>query len=123
MSKFISSLTVLLALVLPASAFAEGAESPMGGGIEQLIFLGGFVLIFYFLMWRPQSKRAKEHKNLLSALEKGVEVVTSGGMVGKVTKVNDEFVIIKVADNVELPMQKQAIAAVLPKGTIKSIQE
>ncbi len=118
-----SKILLLLAAYLPVSAFAEGEAAPQGAGFEQLIFLGGFVLIFYFLMWRPQSKRAKEHKNLLSALEKGVEVVTSGGMVGKVTKVNDEFVIIKVAENVELPMQKQAIAAVLPKGTIKSIKE
>ncbi|MEY8204119.1 MAG: preprotein translocase subunit YajC [Bermanella sp.] len=123
MSKFISSLTLLLATILPASAFAEGAEAPAGGGIEQLIFLGGFVLIFYFLMWRPQSKRAKEHKNLLAELDKGVEVVTSGGMIGKVMKVSDEFVMLKISDSVELPMQKQAIAAVLPKGTIKSIKE
>jgi preprotein translocase subunit YajC len=123
MSKFISTLTVLLATIIPASAFAEDAAAPGGAGFEQLIFLGGFVLIFYFLMWRPQSKRAKEHKNLLSALDKGAEVVTSGGMVGKVVKVSDEFVILKVSENVELPMQKQAIAAVLPKGTIKSIKE
>ncbi len=123
MSKFISTLTVLLATVIPASAFAEDAPAPGGAGFEQLIFLGGFVLIFYFLMWRPQSKRAKEHKNLLAALDKGVEVVTSGGMVGKVVKVSDEFVMLKISENVELPMQKQAIAAVLPKGTIKSIKE
>lgn len=118
-----SKLTLLLAAFLPASAFAEGAAAPAGGGIEQLIFLGGFVLIFYFLLWRPQSKRAKEHKNLLASLEKGAEVVTSGGILGRVSKVNDEFAILKIADNVEIPVQKQAIAAVLPKGTIKSIQE
>ncbi len=116
-----SKLTLILAALFSSSAFAEGAPAA-GAGIEQLIFLGGFVLIFYFLLWRPQSKRAKEHKNLLSALEKGVEVVTSGGIVGKITKVTEEFAILKVGD-VELPIQKQAIAAVLPKGTIKSIQE
>ncbi len=116
-----SKLTLILAALFSSSAFAEDA-APGGAGIEQLIFLGGFVLIFYFLLWRPQSKRAKEHKSLLSALEKGVEVVTSGGIVGKITKVTDEFAILKVGD-VELPVQKAAIAAVLPKGTIKSIQE
>lgn len=118
-----SKLTLLLAVLFPASAFAEGDAVMGGGGIEQLIFLGGFVLIFYFLLWRPQSKRAKEHKNLLSSLEKGAEVVTSGGILGRVSKVTDEFAILKIADNVEIPVQKQAIAAVLPKGTIKSIQD
>lgn len=118
-----SKLTLLLAALLPSAAFAEGAPAPAGGGIEQLIFLGGFVLIFYFLLWRPQSKRAKEHKALLAALEKGSEVVTSGGIVGRVTKVTDEFTILKISDGVEIPVQKQAIAAVLPKGTIKSIND
>jgi len=118
-----SKLTLLLAAFLPAAAFAEGAPAPAGGGIEQLIFLGGFVLIFYFLLWRPQSKRAKEHKALLAALDKGSEIVTSGGIVGKITKVNDEFAIVKISDGVEIPVQKQAIAAALPKGTIKSIHE
>lgn len=117
-----SKLTLLLASLFSASAFAEAAPAPAGGGIEQLIFLGGFVLIFYFLLWRPQSKRAKEHKALLGSLEKGSEVVTSGGIVGKITKVNDEFVVLKVGD-VEMPVQKHAVAAALPKGTIKSINE
>jgi preprotein translocase subunit YajC len=115
-----SKLTLLLATLFSASAFAEG-EAPAAAGFEQLIFLGGFVLIFYFLLWRPQSKRAKEHKALLGGLEKGSEVVTSGGIVGKITKVNDEFIVLKVSENVEFPIQKQAIAAALPKGTIKSI--
>lgn len=118
-----SKLTLLIAAMFSASAFAEGAAPAAAGGMEQLIFLGGFVLIFYFLLWRPQSKRAKEHKALLGGLDKGSEVVTSGGIVGKITKVNDEFVVVKVAENVEFPVQKQAIAAALPKGTIKSINE
>jgi len=117
-----SKLTLLLASLFSASAFAEAAPAPQGGGLEQLIFLGGFVLIFYFLLWRPQSKRAKEHKALLGSLEKGSEVVTSGGIVGKITKVNDEFVVLKVGE-VEMPVQKHAVAAALPKGTIKSIAE
>ena len=117
-----SKLTLLLASLFSASAFAEAAPAPQGGGLEQLIFLGGFVLIFYFLLWRPQSKRAKEHKALLGGLEKGSEVVTSGGIVGKITKVNDEFVVLKVGD-LEMPVQKHAVAAALPKGTIKSINE
>ena len=118
-----SKLTLLFAALFSASAFAEGAPAPQGAGIEQLIFLGGFVLIFYFLLWRPQSKRAKEHKSLLASIEKGAEVVTSGGILGRVTKVTEEFVVLKVADGVEMPVQKQAVAAALPKGTIKSIND
>ena len=85
------------------------------------MFLIGFLVIFYLMIWRPQAKRAKEHKNLLGGLQKGDEVVTSGGIIGKVTKVTDDFVVVEISDNVELKFQKQAIAATLPKGTLKSI--
>jgi preprotein translocase subunit YajC len=86
-----------------------------------ILMLVGFVVIFYLMIWRPQSKRAKEHKNLLAGLQKGDEVVTGGGMTGKVTKVADDFVVLEVADNVELKFQKAAIVATLPKGTLKAI--
>ncbi|MNF01483.1 preprotein translocase subunit YajC [compost metagenome] len=87
----------------------------------QFLMLAGFVVIFYLMIWRPQSKRAKEHKNLLGSLQKGDEVVTSGGIAGKVVKVADDFVVIEVSDTVELKIQKMAIAATLPKGTLKAI--
>ncbi|WOG25869.1 preprotein translocase subunit YajC [Endozoicomonas sp. 8E] len=105
-------------------AFAEAAGSaPVGPSMYgQLIMLGGFVLIFWLLIWRPQSKRAKEHKNLLSNLSKGDEVVTTGGIVGKVVNTTDEFITLKVAENIELNFQKSSVAASLPKGTIKAIQ-
>lgn len=92
----------------------------MGGGFEW-IFLVGFLVIFYLMIWRPQAKRAKEHKNLLGNLQKGDEVVTSGGIAGKVSKVSDDFVVIEVSDTVELKIQKAAVAATLPKGTLKAI--
>ncbi|WP_207061655.1 preprotein translocase subunit YajC [Motiliproteus sp. SC1-56] len=95
---------------------AGGAGDPMG-----LLFLVGFALIFYFMMWRPQSKRAKEHKALVAGLSKGDEVVTSGGLLGRVTKVDDDYVVLAVSDNVELKFQKMHVAAALPKGTIKEI--
>ncbi|RRJ85298.1 preprotein translocase subunit YajC [Aestuariirhabdus litorea] len=107
-----------------SEAVAETAAAGAAAGpsmVGQLLMLGGFVLIFYFIIWRPQSKRAKEHKELVSGISKGDEVVTSGGILGKVTKVNDEFVTLQVADNVELNFQKVSIAAALPKGTIKAI--
>jgi preprotein translocase subunit YajC len=107
--------------LIPA-AYADGAvpAGPAGSGFEW-VFLLGFLVIFYLMIWRPQAKRAKEHKNLLGSLQKGDEVVTSGGIAGKVNKVTDDFVVIEVSETVELKIQKVAIAATLPKGTLKAI--
>lgn len=118
------SILAALALTLSASAMAEGAPAAPDsmGVMGQLVFLGGFLLIFYFLLWRPQSKRQKEHKNLVGGLSKGDEVVTAGGMLGKIVKVTDDFVVIEVADGVQLPIQKVAVTAALPKGTIKDVK-
>ncbi|TBW59079.1 preprotein translocase subunit YajC [Marinobacter halodurans] len=115
-----------LSICLAASPAVAMAQQPGGAGqgmgvIGQVIFFAGFILIFYLLIWRPQSKRAKEHKNLMSGLSKGDEVVTSGGMAGRITKVTDDFIVIEVADNVEVKVQKVAVAAALPKGTLKDI--
>lgn len=100
---------------------ADAAAASPNAGIFNFLFLGGFVLIFYFLIWRPQSKRAKEQKALVDGLAKGDEVMTNSGILGKINKIDDHYVSLQVADNLELKMQKSAIAAVLPKGTIKSI--
>ncbi|WP_220815513.1 preprotein translocase subunit YajC [Pseudomonas paralcaligenes] len=113
-----------MSFLIPAAyadaAAPAAAAGPAGTGFEW-VFLIGFLVIFYLMIWRPQAKRAKEHKTLLGGLQKGDEVVTSGGIAGKVTKVTDDFVVIEVSDNVELRFQKQAIAATLPKGTLKAI--
>lgn len=103
-----------------AYAQTDGGASP-DTTIINLIFFGGFALIFYFLIWRPQSRRSKEHKELMGALGKGDEIMTNGGILGKLTKVDDNYVVVQISDNVEIKMQKSAVAAVLPKGTIKSI--
>ena len=84
--------------------------------------LGGFVLIFYFLLIRPQNKRRKEHQNLVAGLSKGDEVVTAGGLVGQVTKVEDDFVKVQVNEQNEVRIQKSAVGATLPKGTLKSLE-
>ncbi|MDQ8039815.1 MAG: preprotein translocase subunit YajC [Rickettsiella sp.] len=102
-------------------ALAETATTsagPQGGGYSQILILLGFVIIFYLLLWRPQAKRAKEHRQLMASLAIGDEVTTTGGMVGKITALRDEFVTLKIAENVEIKMQKVAIASVLPKGTL-----
>jgi preprotein translocase subunit YajC len=101
-----------------ASAHAQDA-APTGGLMSFLPLIIIFV-IFYFLLIRPQMKRAKEHKNLVAALSVGDEVVTNGGILGKVTKVGESFVTVELADNVQIKLQKHAVASVMPKGTIKS---
>ncbi|KFX69803.1 preprotein translocase subunit YajC [Pseudomonas taeanensis MS-3] len=110
-----------MSFLIPA-AYAEttAAAGPAGSGFEW-VFLVGFLVIFYLMIWRPQAKRAKEHKSLIGNLQKGEEVVTTGGIAGKVIKVSDDFVVIEVSDTVELKIQKVAIAATLPKGTLKAI--
>ena len=105
------------------TAFAAGAgASGANAGIINLVMLGGFVLIFYFLLIRPQNKRRKEHQNLVAGLSKGDEVVTAGGLVGQVTKVEDDFVKVQVNEQNEVRIQKSAVGATLPKGTLKSLE-
>jgi len=105
-----------------SNAYAEGAAAaPQGGGFLEFLPLVALLAVFYFLILRPQQKRAKEHKVMMDALQKGDEVVTIGGILGKVTKVADENVAVEIADNVVVQLQKPAIQNVLPKGTIKSI--
>lgn len=86
-----------------------------------LILFGGMFLLFYLILWRPQSKRAKEHRELITNITKGDEVLTSGGLLGKVTRVSEDYIAIQVADGVELKVQKASVAAALPKGTIAQI--
>ena len=103
------------------AADTAAAGAPPGGEMMQFLMLGGFVVIFYLMIWRPQAKRAKEHKELCTNLQKGDEVVTGGGICGKVVKVVEDFVVIEVSDTVELKIQRNAVVAALPKGTLKGI--
>jgi preprotein translocase subunit YajC len=79
-------------------------------------------VVLYFIMIRPQMKRAKEHKSMIDALQKGDEVVAAGGVVGRVSKLGDNYVTLQIADNVEIRVQRPAVQLVLPKGTIKNIE-
>lgn len=104
------------------NAYADGAAAgPQGSDIMQFLPLIGLVAVFYFLILRPQQKRAKEQKAMIEALQKGDEVATMGGILGKVTKVSEDNIAIEIADNVVIQVQKAAVQNVLPKGTIKSI--
>ena len=104
-----------------SAAHAQAAQPPQPdmftGLFLPMIFLG---VVFYFLIIRPQSKRAKEHKTMLSELTKGDEVATNGGLLGKVVKIGENFVEIEVAENINVRVQKQAISNLMPKGTLKS---
>ena len=107
-------------LISNAYAQTAAAAGPMDSIMQFLPIILMFVVL-YFLMVRPQMKKTKEHKALLDALSKGDEVVTQGGLAGRITKVGDDFVSISIAENVEIQMQTPAISLVLPKGTLKNL--
>lgn len=103
-------------------AFADGAPAAQQqSALPTLLMLGAFVFIFYFLMLRPQQKRAKEHKNLLANLQSGDEVMLAGGIIGKISKIKDEFCVVSLNDSTDIKVQKASIASVLPKGTLNGI--
>jgi|SRR5690606_3784519 len=104
-----------------STAHAAAEPAAAGNPWMQLLPLVVIFVIFYFLLIRPQTKRAKEHRKLVEALTVGDEVVTSGGMLGRVTQVGEQFISVEVADGVVLKVQRHAVGQVLPKGTLKSV--
>lgn len=104
-----------------SDAVAAAAPAAQQPGIEGMLFPLGILVFFYFLFLRPQSKRAKEKKEMIAALAKGVEVVTSGGILGKVADMDDNFVKLEVSDNTYIQVQRQSIESMMPKGTFKAI--
>jgi preprotein translocase subunit YajC len=103
--------------------FISNAYAQSLGGTDSLVSLLPLVLIFvvfYFLLIRPQSKRQKEHKDMVTGLQKGDEVTTAGGLLGKITDVKDNFVNLQIADGVVVTVQKHTVSSLMPKGTIKS---
>ena len=103
-------------------AWAQGFGGPAGGGMESMLLIVLMFVVLYFLMIRPQMKRAKEHKTLLDGLQKGDEVVTVGGVLGRITKLNENYVTLEIAHSIEVQVQRPAVQVLLPKGTIKNIQ-
>ena len=110
MSFFI---TDAMAAAVPAQPHADSTFS--------LIMIAAIFVLFYFMLIRPQNKRAKEHRTLISELKKGDEIVTSGGILAKVVGLDDQYMKVSLADGVEISMQRTAVSVVLPKGTLKSI--
>jgi preprotein translocase subunit YajC len=108
--------------LLISPAWAQAPAASAGGGIESILLIVAMFGVMYFLMIRPQMKRAKEHKTMVEGLQKGDEVITAGGILGRISKVDDQYVTVAIAAGVEIQAQRAAIQTVLPKGTIKTIQ-
>ncbi|MEI8236190.1 MAG: preprotein translocase subunit YajC [Methylococcaceae bacterium] len=107
-----------------SDALAEGgAAAAQQPGIEGMLFPLGILAFFYFLFLRPQAKRTKEKKQMVESLVKGVEVVTSGGILGKVADVDDNFVKIEISDNTFIQVQRHSIESMMPKGTFKAMHK
>jgi preprotein translocase subunit YajC len=105
-----------------SNAYAEAAAAAPDNGIMNFVPLILLIVVFYFLILRPQTKRAKEQKAMIAALQRGDEVVTVGGEVGTVNKVYEQYAGVEIAENLVVMVQKSSIQSVLPKGTIKAIK-
>ena len=103
-------------------AFAQAAPGGDAGGLMSFLPIILMFVLLYFLMIRPQMKRAKEQKAMIEALQKGDEVVAAGGLIGRITKLTDQYATIEIAPNTEIVVQRGAVQSALPKGTIKAIQ-
>ncbi|HFL8824173.1 MAG TPA: preprotein translocase subunit YajC [Candidatus Azoamicus sp. OHIO1] len=114
---------IILVYILTISsnlAYADTANDS-SGMISSLLMFGGLFVLMYFLLIRPQTKKAKDHKNLTDNLKINDEIITTGGFVGKIAKIHDQFVIISLNDNINAIVKKESITNALPKGTIKQI--
>ena len=104
-----------------SQAWAQSGGATQGGGIESMLLIVLMFGVLYFMMIRPQMKRAKEHKVMIEALQKGDEVISGGGILGRVSKISEGYVTLEVAQGVEMVLQRSAVQVVLPKGTIKNL--
>ncbi len=102
-------------------AYAQASGSATGSDLMSFLPMVAIFVVFYFLLIRPQQKRAKDTKAMLAALQKGDEVVTAGGIVGKLSKLNDSYATVEIAPNIEITVQRSSISLLLPKGTIKAL--
>ena len=109
-------------LISPAFAQGGGAGASAGGSIIPTVLMVGLFFVFmYFMIIRPQQKRQKEHRQLLASLDKGSEIVTTGGIAGKIRQVGENFLVVEVSDGVEVRVQKSSVSSVVPKGTLESL--
>lgn len=106
---------------LISNAWAQAAPPPAANPISSILFMVVIFVVFYFILIRPQAKRAKEHKKMVAALAKGDEMVTNGGIAGKIIEAGDSFIKVEIADGVQVRVQRSAVSSILPKGTLKNL--
>lgn len=106
--------------LISAAYAADAKTAAPGGALSQILMLALFGVIFYFILWRPQRKRTKEQQQMLGNLRKGDEVVTNGGLLGKISDMQEDILVLNIADNVNVRLQKHAVVSILPKGTLKT---
>jgi preprotein translocase subunit YajC len=104
-----------------AAATTTTAQGPQSEGTFSLVMIAAIFVLFYFMLIRPQNKRAKEHRDLVGKLKKGDEIITSGGILAKVTGIDEQYIKANIAEGIEISLQKGAVSSVLPKGTLKSL--
>lgn len=111
----------MIPFISTAHAADVASAAPQGSGFVEIGILVFFFAVFYLLIWRPQAKRAKEHRNLISSLAKGDEVVVAGGMLGRINDLDEQYITLKVSEGTAIRFQRQAVSQVLPKGTVKGL--
>lgn len=109
-------------LISPAFAEVAAPAAAQPSAIPQIMLMLGMLVLFYFIMWRPQAKQRKAHKELMTSLTKNDEVLISGGLLGRINKVDENYAVLEIAPNVNIKIQKNAVVSALPKGTLKAIE-
>lgn len=114
-----AKISILLGSFFVSDAFAQAGGASSGQQYTSIAMMIGLFVIFYLLLIRPEQKRRKEHQNMVTGLAKGDEIVTMGGMLGKITAVGDNFLTVQIAKDIEIKIQKMSVQAMMPKGTYK----
>jgi preprotein translocase subunit YajC len=108
-------------LISNALAEATTASPAQTDGTFSMVMIAVIFVLFYFMLIRPQNKRAKEHRDLITKLQKGDEIITTGGLLAKVIALDEQFIKVSLAENIEVSLQRSAVSTVLPKGTLKAL--
>ena len=111
-------MSLLISDAIAATAATTGNQTD---GTFSLVMIAAIFVLFYFMLIRPQNKRTKEHRELVGKLKKGDEIITSGGILAKVTSLDEQYIKVSLAEGIEITLQKSAVSSVLPKGTLKSL--
>jgi preprotein translocase subunit YajC len=114
-------MSFLISNVMADTAGAANAATSQGDGTFSLVMIGVIFVLFYFMLIRPQNKRAKEHRELINKIEKGDEIATSSGILGRVVQLDEQYLKVAVAEGTEVTLQRSAVSAVLPKGTLAAL--